>query len=132
MRTTRRLTFTVSLTTPLGVSVYEVRDYIASALESYKPKGRVLASDRIKRVVVRRQGKKHVRAEARAEPIGLTDLINRLLVIDKETRLRGGLTPDMEIKWPISVTPDFGATTYKVVHVTAKIGRVLLHYFTDE
>lgn len=132
----RVLTFVVSLTVPAVATVYQVRDYIATAVArwggEYDPSD-PLFSNRIKNVKVKREGDKGLREPMGGEAIDLTDLISRLQVVECQIRQAGGIPAGQPIKVPVKVSEGFGPRRFDVAHVSAKPGMgVLLHFDRDD
>lgn len=131
----RRLTFTVSLTVPAITTIYQARDYITTAIESwgggYK-KHDPLFSGRIKKVSVKREGKERSRIPMEAEAINLTALIARLQVVECQIRHAGSIPKDKAITVPVKVSEGFGQCRYDIAHITAKPGNAVLLHFDRE
>jgi len=132
----RVLSFVVTLTVPYVATVYQVRDYIATAVQQWGGwyrKEDPLFSGRIKNVKVKRPGKETSREPLGADPMDLTALIRRLQVVESQIRVAGKIPADMPIKIPVKVCENFGAHRYGVAHITAKSGTdVLLHFDRDD
>lgn len=132
----RVLSFVVSVTVPAVATVYQVRDYIATAVQawggSYDPKD-PLFSGRIKNVKVKREGDKGLREPMGGEAIDLTALISRLKVVECQIRQAGQIPKDKPIKVPVKVSEVFGPRRFDIAHVSAKPGMgVLLHFHRDD
>lgn len=132
----RRLTFIVSLTVPVVATLYQVREYVKSAIEGwgggYK---RIdpLFSGRIKKVSVKREGMERSREPMGADVIDLTALIKRLQVVESQIKQAGDIPKNGTIKVPVHVSESFGVYRYGIVHVTAKPGKgVLLHFDRED
>lgn len=130
----RALTFFVSMTVPAVATVYQVRDYIASAVLHWGETDPInpLFSSRVKHVKVKREGDSGKREPMGAEPIDLTALIKRLQVIESQIKVAGSIPKDKPIKIPVKVCEGFGVFRYGVVHVTAKQGKYVLLHFNRE
>ena len=133
---TRRLDFVVSLTVPIVASVYQVRDYIATAVKQWgvpSDPSSPLHSSRIEQVRVKRVGDTGKREPMRGEAIDLTAMIKRLQVVECQIRQAGKIPADMPIKVPVQVSEGFGPRRYGVAHVSAKPGiGVLLHFDRED
>ena len=134
--TTRRLDFTVSLIVPAVATVYQVRDYIATAVERWGgayDKADPLFSGRVKGVKVKRVGDSGKREPMGGEAIDLTALIKRLQIVECQIRQAGKIPKESPIKVPVQVSEGFGPRRYGVAHVTAKPGKgVLLHFDRED
>lgn len=132
----RTLSFFVTLTVPAVASVYQVRDYITTAVKQWGggyQKEDPLFSGRIKSVTVKRKGDKGLREPMGADAIDLSAMIRRLQVIESQIRVAGKIPLDATIKVPVKVCENFGQFRYGVVHVTAKPGMgVLLHFDRED
>lgn len=131
----RALTFFVSLTVPAVATVYQVRDYIRTAVEQWGggyEKSDLLFSGRIKHVKVKREGDSGKRYPMEAEPIDLTALIRWLQMVESQARVTGKIPNHMPVKIPVKVSEGFGVFRYSIVHITAKPGKLVLLHFTRE
>lgn len=133
--TNRTLSFIISVTVPAVATIYQVRDYIKTAIEQWGGGYHIsdpLFSGRVKRVKVKRESSSGKREPEGAEPIELTALIKRLQVVEFQIRQAGNMPDDMPIKVPVKVCEGFGSYRHGITHVTAKPGNAVLLHLTRE